>query len=57
MTDLERLTAAFQAMDPWARGHLLDLARQYANKWPVPKPAPHLQLVHVERKELKSGSR
>jgi hypothetical protein len=41
MSDLERVTAAFQAMPPWARVQLRDLAEDYA------KPAPHLRLMQT----------
>jgi hypothetical protein len=41
MTDLERLTAAFEAMNPWARELLRDLAEGYAVDFPEPKPTPH----------------
>lgn len=38
MTDLERLAAAFQAMSPWARHLLRDLAEGYAVDFPAPNP-------------------
>jgi hypothetical protein len=40
MTDLERLTAAFHAMNPWARGMLVELAMGYAEDFPAAKAAP-----------------
>jgi hypothetical protein len=42
MTDVDRLTAAFDAMSPWARGLILELAQVYAVDFPAPKPAPHV---------------
>jgi hypothetical protein len=49
MTDRDRLTVAFDAMNPWSRGMLLELAEGYAVDFPAPKPAPHLPLVSVGR--------
>jgi hypothetical protein len=40
MTDLERLTAAFHAMNHWARGMLLELAMGFVEDFPTPKAAP-----------------
>jgi hypothetical protein len=40
MTDLERLIAAFDAMNPWARGMLLELATGIIEDFPVSKAAP-----------------
>jgi hypothetical protein len=39
MTDLGRLTAAFNAMNPWARGMLVELAMGYVEDFPVSKSA------------------
>jgi hypothetical protein len=52
MTDLERLTAAFEAMNPWARELLRDLAEGYAIDFPAPTPAPDLQLDTENRHEV-----
>lgn len=48
-TDRERLTAAFEAMTPWARGLLIELAEGYAEEFPqadvvdaAPLAAPQL---------------
>jgi hypothetical protein len=45
MTDVNRLTAAFDAMNPWARGMVLEFAQGCA----VDFPAPHLPLAQVGR--------
>lgn len=45
MTDLERLTAAYESMNPWARKLLRDLAEDYAKLFPAPKSASRLSLV------------
>jgi hypothetical protein len=57
MSDLERLTTAFQAMNPWARDLLRALAEDYALLFPAPKPAPHLRLVQLERKDASRKKR
>jgi hypothetical protein len=41
--ELELLTA-YTGMTPWARGMLLDLARQYVKRWPINR-APALRLI------------
>jgi hypothetical protein len=57
LTDLERLTAAYQAMNPWAKKLLLDIAGDYVKLFPVPKPASHLNLVpRPARGQPKAGS-
>ena len=47
MTDLDRVSAAFGAMSPWARGMVLELAEGYVVDFPAQKPAPHLPLAPV----------
>jgi hypothetical protein len=44
MTDLERLIAAFHAINPWARGVLVELAMGYAEDFPVSKAAANTLL-------------
>jgi hypothetical protein len=39
MTDLERLTTAFEAMNLWARELLRELAEGYAVGFPEPEPS------------------
>jgi hypothetical protein len=46
MTHLPELIAAYTGMTPWARGLLLDTARQYLICWPVLRvDGPSLNLV------------
>lgn len=54
MSDLEQLSADFQAMNPWAKKLLGELAKAYALRWPAPKPPPHLQLVPGKRPNASS---
>ncbi|PIL46096.1 hypothetical protein CR105_03115 [Massilia eurypsychrophila] len=57
MTDLERLTAAFHAMNPWAQRLLSDLAEKYAVGFPAPRPKTHLRLVAVGRQRPPRGKK
>jgi hypothetical protein len=45
MTDVERLTAAFHAMNPSARGMLVELARRFVEDFPASKSAPDTLLA------------
>lgn len=45
MTHLPELLAAYAGMTPWARGKLLDAARDFLRNWPLPKKKPSLTLI------------
>lgn len=46
MEDVSKVTAAYAAMNPWARKLLIDVAAQYAKRWPAPKPQLSLVPLH-----------
>lgn len=48
MKHLPELIAAYSAMSPWARSLLLDVANDYAVKFPAPKKQPNLTLVQPD---------
>lgn len=48
MTHLPDLIAAYAAMSPWARSLLLDIALDYAKKFPAPKKQANLTLVQSD---------
>lgn len=45
MTHLPELIKAYEAMTPWARALLRDVASDYAKKFPAPRKQPSLTLV------------
>ena len=45
MTDLLELESAYLGMTPWARGKLMDAARDYLRNWPEPRKIASLTLV------------
>lgn len=48
MHRIHEMTAAYAAMDPWARGLILTLAIDYASRFPAPRPAAfRLSLVRT----------
>lgn len=45
MLHLPELEALYVAMTPFARGLLLEMAREYRKAWPAPKKSPLLTVV------------
>lgn len=45
MEKMQELMDAYRAMSPWARGLILDVAKDYAAKFPAPKIRASLALV------------
>lgn len=48
MKHVPELIAAYAAMSPWARSLLLDVAKDYAIKFPAPKKQVSLTLVQAD---------
>jgi hypothetical protein len=47
MKHVPELVAAYAAMSPWARELLMDVAKDYAEKFPAPRKQVNLTLVQA----------
>jgi hypothetical protein len=52
MTDLDRLNAAFNAMNPWARKLLREFAEGCAIDFPAPQAEPDYPTAGVQTQEV-----